>query len=682
MKLTIKLFLLIIITTLLVNCSKNEVTSRIYPRLTTLNVTDLSENGAKFNAKIIFRGSFEVITYGFVWSEIKNPTIENSDRVVYAENIQSETFSTEITTTLKEGINYYVRSFIKTKDFTVYGENIKFLSLGSNGPTLIDFIPSEANLNDTIKIIGQNFGRYLSNIGVSFSFINAEIISFDKDTITVTVPNNLNLEKSTISVFVSENESTFEKEFTLPKPSINNITPLNGTIGSTVQINGDSFINDSAKINVYFRGAYKKNFEAKISTISKNAITVIVPQKIKDRQNKIIVTMNNFSVTSHDYFTIDDPVINSFAPEDVNTSTELIITGNNFSPIIENNEVLIDGYSAEILSATTTEISVKVPEQLNHIYSSRSVTLSVKVLGIIVNATNRLNITDKWLRLNDLPFNEYPFIETCYGMSVNNNGYVFVSKSGVLWEFDPETYSWVQKSSFPLGDRYDPAIFSIADHIYLGTGWSGNEGFNDFWEYNTLNDTWTQKKDFPGSKRKFATAFSIGDKGYLGTGSEYICSYCRNYKLSDFWQYNLVLDDWIQVASYPFKIQRASTTVVLDEAYVGMGTTGTQGSINNQIWKYNSTNNEWTRISDYPVHAQYGHYDAIALSVDNKAYFGSASNMDTFWEYNPETEIWSDQESNKAGRNGGFAFTINNIGYFGSGQIGSQFWLFDISQPD
>ena len=162
MKLIIKLFLLILITAILINCGKNTISSRPYPRLNTLNVTSITEQGVIFNAEIFDKEDFEIISYGFVWSESENPTIENYESKIYSENFDSKNFSSVITTRLKAGKKYFVRSFLKTNDFTVYGDNVSFLSLGNNGPNLIDFMPIEANLNEPIMIIGQNFGNNIT----------------------------------------------------------------------------------------------------------------------------------------------------------------------------------------------------------------------------------------------------------------------------------------------------------------------------------------------------------------------------------------------------------------------------------------------------------------------------------------------------------------------------------------
>ena len=116
---------LIFLLGLLVKCDEDEVTSRDYPRLRTLQVTDVSTEGVQFNAEIILRGDSEIISYGFVWGENENPTKESSN-LVSANNLDSDKFSQKILSILNNSKTYYVRSFVETHDYLVYGRNESF----------------------------------------------------------------------------------------------------------------------------------------------------------------------------------------------------------------------------------------------------------------------------------------------------------------------------------------------------------------------------------------------------------------------------------------------------------------------------------------------------------------------------------------------------------------------------
>lgn len=118
------LFLLTIV--ILAGCSEDEVTSRDYPRLNTLNVTNISENGATFRAEIIYRGDFEIHESGFVWVDHEYPSLDNDAESVPSEEIKSNKFSAQINTTLTSGKTYYVRPFVITDNYRVYGKQVVF----------------------------------------------------------------------------------------------------------------------------------------------------------------------------------------------------------------------------------------------------------------------------------------------------------------------------------------------------------------------------------------------------------------------------------------------------------------------------------------------------------------------------------------------------------------------------
>ena len=125
-------FLSVAIVSLMFRCDDDHLSSREYPRLNTLEVSDITPLGAKVSAEFLLRGDFEILYYGFVWSDRPSPRVDHDSSAIFYGNIQDTGFSAEITSGLTKGIYYYVRPFVQTGNYRVYGKNVSFKSEGNN----------------------------------------------------------------------------------------------------------------------------------------------------------------------------------------------------------------------------------------------------------------------------------------------------------------------------------------------------------------------------------------------------------------------------------------------------------------------------------------------------------------------------------------------------------------------
>jgi N-acetylneuraminic acid mutarotase len=109
-----------------------------------------------------------------------------------------------------------------------------------------------------------------------------------------------------------------------------------------------------------------------------------------------------------------------------------------------------------------------------------------------------------------------------------------------LWEYDAASNTWNKKRSIvnKTDDDYDDdytsivginkVAFSINGKGYVATGGQGSAG-SDVWEYNPISDLWQQKTSLEASGRMEALGFSIGDLGYVVTGRN------GSYYFDDIW---------------------------------------------------------------------------------------------------------------------------------------------------
>ncbi|MDO3694845.1 hypothetical protein QVZ41_08315 [Wenyingzhuangia sp. chi5] len=122
-----KIIVLLFVLIISIKCTKEEITTREYPRLKTSSISKVSGN-SYFNAEFIHKGDFVIMEHGFVFGEKKNPTTEFDNILKSDGNIQGDTFSIEIPTELRTGVGYHVRAYIITNNYKVYGTNINFIN--------------------------------------------------------------------------------------------------------------------------------------------------------------------------------------------------------------------------------------------------------------------------------------------------------------------------------------------------------------------------------------------------------------------------------------------------------------------------------------------------------------------------------------------------------------------------
>ena len=285
--------ILIIITYiwLLLGCSENEFTSRNYPRLNTLDVSNISENGATFNARILYRGDFKIVNYGFVWSGGVNPKIEWDDKVVYSENYQSDTFSSEIFSALKDGGYYRVRAFIETEDYTVYGENVTFISLGSKAPIMTSFSPLSGSWGDTITIVGERFSFVERYNEVMLGKLPCLVLKSSDTLVKFKVPNRINDASVKVTASIHGMSTQIQDNFNYLIANVSIIEPLSGTFNDTVTITGSNFSHEKVFNHVHFN-----EFEAKIISSSTSEIKCLVPEKLINEINQIRITSDGNTI--------------------------------------------------------------------------------------------------------------------------------------------------------------------------------------------------------------------------------------------------------------------------------------------------------------------------------------------------------------------------------------------------
>ncbi len=675
----------------LLRCNKDVPDERIWPKVITLPVTDITELGARFNAEIVNRGDLKILSYGFVWSAENNPSLESSESKIVYGTPGDTGFSADVNTTLRTGVTFHVRAFIKTSEYTVYGKEEEFVSLGSRGPEIISFWPMKGSWGDTITIAGKGFSVIKENNSVSLGEIKASLISSNDSLILLTVPATGNSDSVKVTVSVLGNTTTASGYFKYLVPEITGISSLSGTFNDTIIINGRHFGRLKQYTSVFFTNF--NSVEAEIVSCDESHIQVLVPVNLNQREHVISVITLAYKIEYKQHFVLDPPRIYSIEPDTVFHPDEILtIRGENFNPISQNNSVSVGGYSAQIIECSRDLLEVKLPAGVIENYRiSVFKTVSAGMATANMSAGVPLEIIwhSTWTRKRD-----FPGQARCLGVafSINNKGYYgtgIVGSDNYLfkdfWEYDPLTDQWARVADFPGSPRAASVGFTINGKGYVGTGTdkiapsteNDNNHFRDFYEFDPVSGVWTRKADFQGVGRHSAACFVINDEGYIGTGHWGDDAPYGNLEAADdFWKYNPMTNTWSEAIRFPEPAEGAVGFEINGKGYVYNY---------NKLFEFDGMT--WTRKTAPVMETTYN----VAFQINNFGYFGLGTGFqgatDYFWQYYPVT---SDAKNlfigYNQGRYGSSAFVINGKAYIVCGRRlnESEFnevWEFDPLKP-
>lgn len=198
----------------IVTCNKYEFPQTPYPRLETIEVTDISQTGATFRAHLTDFGSQAIVDHGFIWSLSEN-FIQENDKIQLGEISGSSEFNGEINHGLYKDNTYFVKSYVTTSTYQVFGNVVAFVSKGSKPPIISRFSPTMGKSGDTVTLTGKNFSSTSSRNKVKFGTIESQVVFSNDSTIVCTVPQGI-VEKSVfISLSIAGNQGISPIQFIL-----------------------------------------------------------------------------------------------------------------------------------------------------------------------------------------------------------------------------------------------------------------------------------------------------------------------------------------------------------------------------------------------------------------------------------------------------------------------------------
>jgi hypothetical protein len=648
-----RIFLFLLAAFHLSQCDNYEYPKGLYPRLETLPAVNVHEHGVTFQARITPGGNEQIINHGFVWGIDENLSIDSNDKIQLGKNSGNGNFEADITAGLYPNQIYYVKAFVATDKYLVYGKIASFTSRGSMSPVLIELSPAEGTSGDTISIVGKHFSALPKNNIVKFGSLSAKVVDSNDSIIHCVVPDNIPVKSISVSVNVTGYEAGTTLKFTLVSPGIQNFTPFSGTFGDIVTITGQHFSRFKEKNIVQFN-----EFISEVVEASTTQLKVKVPSTIRARENVVSVTVNLQADNSVNKFSILPPVVTSISASQGFTGSTILISGNNFNPASEGNTVSLAGTSAKILEATKTSLSIEIPQK--GIYKSRSFPVEVIVAEQSGVSSEIFTLQDLWLRKSDVPGPKDRYGAVAF--AIKDMGYIGLGGGNVgskFYQYNPSENSYIEVAPFPGGQRLEAISFVIGDYAYVGLG-----GVNDLWRFDPIGNTWTEMADFPGYE--YGVGVAVNGKGYIVTQEQ----------TNNFWEYDPIADDWSQLETYPFVIPEDGLTptagfALNDEIYIYSTDVSTAP---NPILRYNFETHSWQGIPG--VEDEFVTLDATAFAVNGFIYVRGYLQMHKF---DPNTQSWQAPVEDVLGvREYSLSFVVNEKVYFGTSWSGvNDLWEFD-----
>ena len=173
--------------------------------------------------------------------------------------------------------------------------------------------------------------------------------------------------------------------------------------------------------------------------------------------------------------------------------------------------------------------------------------------------------------------------------------------------------------------------FAYDNKIYLLGGRTADGKYSkEYWQYTPSTDQWQSLGEMPIKARVSASACIVGDCAYIGLGYSGPIHRDNTY-LRDFWELNLITNDWTRLADFP-----ANTTVknclfaTNDHIYA---TYGFYRQFTQDIYQYSIPDNEWKKL-DIEVSRQIPRaMDVVGATCQGRHFLGTGFNHGSlrFW---------------------------------------------------
>ena len=426
-----------------------------YPTVVT-SAARVTAQGVTFEGEVMyFRG--DVLEKGFVWSSKGSPTSDDARVVV-------EGTDRKFSATIKGGMvvdkTYYMRAYAKTTGHTVYGDTIKFTSMGGSPPTITDFFPKSGSTGSEVTITGQNLNYELPAIKIRIGDIDMIVKSASETEIVFKIPQVSKAVKSAITIDVSPIQTSSTAEFDLYYPwTVRADWSASKPVASFTDGELAYFVWAGSNIMTVFNPATLQWLPTIAMPVVANGAT--------------LATFSNGIA----YLVFDTQIfrLNTDTKDWTEFATYPQRTADDFIFVIGD-----DLYAGSFVGGTLSALNMQ---------------------------------TNAWVGKKGLMV--YSGVGTNSGTVAQNKAFFGISTE--LYSYDALSNSWTGHGEFGGQDNY--ALFAIGDEVFMGQGrihyYDGNAYvYNKFYSYNVVTGVKKQYQKSPAGMGVVAS-FAINNKGYL-----------------------------------------------------------------------------------------------------------------------------------------------------------------------
>jgi len=303
-------------------------------------------------------------------------------------------------------------------------------------------------------------------------------------------------------------------------------------------------------------------------------------------------------------------------------------------------------------------------QQLIHL--CKSLVCRSSFLLAFIFCFNIIN-AQSWFQLPD-----FPGVERDDGASFVINDIAYCGSGvvpfvalGDFYAFDLLSESWDTISPLPAGEeRQYAAAFSDDSLGFLFGGFAGNF-LNDLWQYDPISDQWTQKTAMPSVGRGGAACFVIDSLAYIIGGKTDSAA-----AIAEVWTYNLYTDQWQQKADLPFGSRwRASASSNSSNGFLAFGL-DSQLVFHDEVYRYDPNLDQWQSLSVFPNggrnYVKMHHFNGKLICIGG--YDSSAQFLNEVWSYDLANTNWDSLPPiPSVGRRGGISFQSSSAIYYSTG---------------